>query len=113
MKPILRGLDSVGTREGEASSAVLIWIAPTLLEPDFSANRQDSRTMKPTSDKGRPANALANTAISMSSSVGMSATLAVNRQFTSISLGMPTSRSEELTSDLQSLMHILYAALYY
>src|SRR3546814_5316351 len=28
MKPILRGLDSVGTREGEASSAVLIWIAP-------------------------------------------------------------------------------------
>src|SRR3546814_8921511 len=64
MKPILRGLDSVGTREGEASSAVLIWIAPTLLEPDFAANRQDSRTMKPTSDKGRPANALANTAMS-------------------------------------------------
>src|SRR3546814_6305752 len=54
MTPILRGLASVGTREGEASSAVLIWIAPTLLEPDFAANRQDPRTMQPTSDKVRP-----------------------------------------------------------
>src|SRR3546814_19112771 len=42
MTPILRGLDSVGTREGEASSAVLIWIAPTLLEPSFAANRRSA-----------------------------------------------------------------------
>src|SRR3546814_19366432 len=88
MKPILRGLDSVGTREGEASSAVLIWIAPTLLEPDFAANRQDSRTMKPKSDKGRPTKALATTAMSMSSSVGMSDSLAVNGAFTSISFDL-------------------------
>src|SRR3546814_12996706 len=91
MKPILRGLDSVGTREGDASSAVLIWIAPTLLEPDFAANLQDSRTLKPTSDKGRPANAFANTAMLLSSSVGMSASLAVKREFTQMSVVVPPS----------------------
>src|SRR3546814_11209978 len=46
MKPISRGLDSVCTREGEASRAVLIWIAHTFLAPCFNATQNVKTKVK-------------------------------------------------------------------